>query len=382
MRPRLARYPKLVRNYRVLAIESSCDDACVTLLDRKSTQAPPTIVFEGKKTLDSAQVGGIQPNQAATHNRKQMPGLVKDALKHAEWDKPDVICATRGPGMIGSLGAGYQLAQGLCIAWNVPLVGVNHMLGHMLMCRLQYNGTKPQFPFLSVLVSGGHTMCVLSKSVTDHQVLVETSDIAAGDALDKCGRILGIRGNMIGKEMERFIQEHNNQCGLPDLLHISEPLKNQAGRKDVMQYSFASFETQLGRKIQQLYGELPQDDDLIARLAYESQMAVFRHIITKVKLAIRKYDLDIKDFVCAGGVGSNLTLRKMLKDELGPVGIEEFYFVEPKYCTDNATMIGWAGIELFEQGYTTELDTTVIRKWALPDLLKLYGWKKDNGSCI
>lgn len=367
------------RFYRVLAIETSCDDACVTLLSRAAKSCAPDIIGEYKSTLNSVNAGGVVPTDAAQHNRKSIGFLVKRALDEAGWDKPDIVCATRGPGMVGSLIGGYQLALGLTLAWNVPLVGVNHMLGHLLVSRLESNGENPCFPFVSLLVSGGHTMCVLSKSLTDHEILVDTIDIAAGDALDKCGRELGVKGNMIGKEVEKFLLDHKDQWDKPVNIMVKEPMLNQWDRLDSLEYSFASFNSQVKNTLKKYYNnEIPVDDNIRARLLFRYQRTIFQHMISKIKLAFKVHNIKgINSFVCSGGVASNMYLREMLTDQLGPLGITNFSFPDPRLCTDNATMIGWAGIELFEQGYTTDLSASVIRKWPITDILKLDGWIKN-----
>ena len=376
------------RCYRVLAIETSCDDACVSLIDRYSPNKPPKLIDERKLTLNSKLSGGVVPTDAAIHNRKNISLLVNQILNDNNWNtptiKPDLICATRGPGMIGSLSGGYQLALGLSIAWQIPIVGVNHMLGHLLISRMNSNGGNPNFPFYSLLVSGGHTMFVLSKSLFNHEILVDTIDIAAGDALDKCGRELGITGNMIGKETEIFLNKFKDQWNEKVDIMIKEPMLNQWDRKDILQYSFASFNSQVKNTLKKFYNnEIPNDDKIRARLLFNFQKTIFQHLISKIKLAIEKNsndinDIKINDFVCSGGVSSNMYLRQMLIDQLKPLGIENFHYPELNLCTDNATMIGWAGIELYENGLTTDLATTVIRKWPITELLKLEGWKKHN----
>lgn len=374
----MLKFRSLVRSYKVLAIETSCDDACVTLIDRFSVEKPPRIVEERKVTLDSSSDGGIVPTEAAKHNRKNISVLVKDLVREHSW-KPDLICATRGPGMIGSLVGGYQLGLGLSIGWDVPIVGVNHMLGHLLVVRMESNGAKPAYPFLSLLVSGGHTMVVLSRGLMDHEILVDTVDIAAGDALDKVGRELGVTGNMIGKEAEKFLNLHREEWGADVDIMVKEPMLNQWDRKDILQYSFASFNSQVKNTLKKYYNEeIPKDDKIRARLLFRYQETIFQHMISKIKLAYKQHNLDIKTFVCSGGVSSNQHLRTMLEKQLGEIGITDFHFPKPTLCTDNATMIGWAGIELFEAGYTTELGTTVIRKWPITEMLELDGWKKGE----
>lgn len=370
-----------LRGYRVLAIETSCDDACVSLLDRYSSTEAPKIIDERKATLNSVSAGGVVPTDAANHNRKNISKLVNQIIIDHGWNtpesKPDLICATRGPGMVGSLAGGYQLACGLSIAWQIPLVGVNHMLGHLMVVKMKSNGREPQYPFLSLLVSGGHTMCVLSHSLTHHEILVDTVDIAAGDALDKCGRELGISGNMIGKEVEKLLNAYREEWDQPVEIMVKEPMLNQWDRKDSLQYSFASFNSQVKNTLKKFYdSKIPTDKRITARLLFRFQQTIFQHMISKIKLAIKIHNLKVENFICSGGVSSNLYLRKMLQDQLEPMGIKHFYFPEPRLCTDNATMIGWAGIELYEQGYTTDIGTTVIRKWPITKLLDLEGWEK------
>ncbi|KAG7881085.1 hypothetical protein KL905_002049 [Ogataea polymorpha] len=357
------------RTYRVLAIETSCDDACVALLDRFDPARPPRVVEESKHTLDSAHAGGVIPTDAAVHNRTQVAVLTSELLAKHGWtglDRPDLVCATRGPGMVGSLVGGYQLAQGLSIAWNVPLVGVHHMLGHLLTPRLASNGQEPQFPFLSLMASGGHTMCVLSRSLVDHEILVDTIDIAAGDALDKCGRELGFRGNMIGKELAAFLEQHSREWGQPVDFDIKEPLLNVPGRKDMLAYSFGSFISQVRTNMSKYYPDGTLTDAQKARAGYRLAQTVFRHMVAKIKLAMRLRNIQVDSFVCSGGVAANTMLRTMLRAELPE--IKHFHFPEPRLCTDNATMIGWAGIELYESGVRTPIGKSVVRKWPLCEL--------------
>ncbi|CAI8492884.1 hypothetical protein CAS74_004269 [Pichia kudriavzevii] len=377
--------PSLVRLYRVLAIETSCDDACVALLDRFSKESPPKIIDHQKATLNSASAGGVVPADAAVHNRKSISTLVDNLLKKHKWNvpstKPDLIAVTRGPGMVGSLVGGYQLGMGLSIAWGCPLVGVNHMLGHLLVVRMQSNGELPKYPFLSLLVSGGHTMCVLSTSLTEHKILVDTVDIAAGDALDKCGRELGITGNMIGKESEKFLNLHRDQWEERVDIMVKEPMLNQWDRVDTLQYSFASFNSQVKNTLKKYYNsQIPSDDRIRARLLFQFQKTIFQHLISKIKLAIKAENLDVESIICSGGVSSNLYLRKMMKDQLQPLGLKNFYFPQLNLCTDNAVMIGWAGIELYENGFTTDVGTSVVRKWPIDSFLELEGWKKNGNQ--
>lgn len=280
--------------------------------------------------------------------------------------------------MVGSLVAGYQLANGLAIAWNKPLIGVNHMLGHLLVVRMNQTH-KIQFPFVSLLVSGGHTMVVLSHSLLEHQILVDTVDIAAGDALDKVGRELGIVGNMIGKESEMFLQQHKQHWNHPAPIILTEPMLNASTRINSLAYSFASFNSQIKKTIEKYHNNVsPSDTPTRVSLLYQYQTTIFQHLIRKLKLALQvtpNLPPNINTLVCSGGVASNQILQSMLKEQLADQ-FDNFCFPDLHLCTDNATMIGWAGIELYEAGLTTEIGSSVVRKWGIDHLLDLEGWKK------
>lgn len=278
--------------------------------------------------------------------------------------------------MPGSLSGGLDLAKGLAVAWDKPLIGVHHMLGHLLIPRMESNGRAPNYPFISLLVSGGHTIVVHSKSISEHEVLCDTIDIAIGDSLDKCAREIGIKGNMIAQNMEAFINENLDEAhsGVATIT-LPNPLRNQNGRMNVQAFSFAPFLTAVRQGLTKDINEYSSKE--IRSLAYQIQEALFSHLITKIKLVISQRPeifKSTKQLVCSGGVGANRRLQQRLKTELS-ANFDEVFYPAPALCTDNAVMIGWAGIELFETlALTTELEVSPIKKWPLPDLLKVPGW--------
>ncbi|ANB13586.1 Qri7p [Sugiyamaella lignohabitans] len=376
------------RKYMVLAIESSCDDSAVCLIDRREDSGAPVIVDHVTRSLDTAKAGGIIPIDAVAHHLSSIAPLVSQVLERNGLSKVDLVCATKGPGMFSSLSSGFNLAKGLSIAWNVPLIGVHHMLGHLLTPRFFTNGQEPKFPFLCLLTSGGHTMLVLCKSLFEHEILANTMDVAIGNSLDKCAREIGLSGQMLGKELELFINErdesHDPHC-VPAEFAFPNPLQNRCGRKDMVAFSFASFISVMGRSRDRIYGP----DTTLASLSvsqrreigHRAQTAIFNHLASKVRLAIQQmqdtHDMDPAtntstsapiDFVCSGGVASNKLLREMLSSQLGSYNLK-FHYPDPKWCTDNALMIGWAGIELHESGLyrPTELDELPIPKWPLDE---------------
>lgn len=369
-------FSRLQRSYKVLAIETSCDDTCVAVLDRKNSKTAPKVLVHLKDTLDSSSQGGIVPTKAHLHHQLKIGGLTQRALQLSNFPEIDLICVTRGPGMPGSLSGGLDFAKGLSVAWQKPLLGMHHMLGHLLVPRMETNGETPSYPFLSLLVSGGHTTVVLSKSITDHEIICDSMDIAVGDSLDKCGRELGIKGTMIAKEMEKFIDED------PSCAHDTEiqmvmpnPLKNKHNRVDLQAFSFAPFLTAVRNNLKEPIENFTTKQ--IRSMAYQTQEAIFNHIMTRLSKVIalnRDKLIGVRHLVCSGGVGANKRLRHLLETKLCQ-NFETFYYPPLDLCTDNAVMIGWAGIELYEsKKISTELEVSPIRKWPLSELLTVPGW--------
>lgn len=382
----------------MLAIELSCDDACVALLEKYPGRVPQ-VLAHSRATLASAHTGGIIPT--AAHEFHQQ-ALAKEVQKIIEWDRklPDLVCATRGPGMVGSLSSGLQLAKGLSIAWNVPMVGVHHMVGHIAAAFLPKkegspNGAEnhetPHFPFWSLLCSGGHTMLVYLKSIIDHEVVANTLDIAAGDALDKCARELGFVGNMLGPELEKYVQsiDDNEKLAFGKIdtardnrfnLRMSMPMRGPKRLKvpEKVEFSFSSFLS----SVQNLKKNGPLTEELRRFCAYKVQETLFAHLADRVLVALTKPGRPFQDFVCSGGVAANGRLREILRESLKrlPDSADadediKFHFPDLSLCTDNAVMIGSAGAEVFEQyRKKSDMDVLPIRKWPMDEWLVADGW--------
>lgn len=393
------------RGYRVLALESSCDDSCVALLDKQPGQTP-TVVDHQKVTLNSAKDGGIIPTAAHEFHQLHFAVLVNNFCKQhniTPLNPPDLVCCTRGPGMVGLLSAGLQMAKGLAIAWNKPLIGVHHMLGHLLVSRLESNA--PRYPFLSLLCSGGHTMLVHSRSITEHEVVVNTNDLAAGDSLDKCARELGLVGNMLGKEMEAYVgtipDELKEEFAKVNtttrdnefLFQLKKPLRTAKVGKypETVEFSFTPFLSSI-KQLKQRGPLGPLGLRTNQFVAYKVQEVMFDHLVDRINIALRKHGhryefadgkfAGVKDFVLSGGVAANKRLRQKLADlEANNVGVDSFklHFPLLEWCTDNAVMIGVAGIEIYETlGVRSSLDILPIRKWPMNELLEVSGWVKSN----
>lgn len=413
------------RCYMVLALESSCDDTCVALLDKYSKDQPPRVIDQFKETLNSSRAGGIIPTDAHEFHQFTMANLVAAFCKKHNLNSaspPDLICCTRGPGMVGSLSASLQFAKGLSVSWNKPLIGVHHMLGHILIANLpksQQPGMKaPKYPFLSLLCSGGHTMLVLLKSLTEHEIIIDTVDIAAGDSIDKCARELGLVGNMLGKELESYVEAipedlkkkfENTDTNSRDnefKFQLSLPLRSPKHLKipEKLEFSFASYLSTIHGYRAKYFKDKDFDEVTKMFIAFKLQELVLDHMINRINISLIKHGIDTKkypkadgkfkgvqDFICSGGVASNQRLRNKLHKNLNYRSLTKeseshtlnFHFPNMALCTDNAIMIGVAGIEIFENlKVKSDLNILPIRKWPMDELLKVDGWVQLNDEEI
>jgi len=364
--------------------------------------------------------------------------------------KPDFVSVTRGPGMRANLSVGLHTAKGLALAWNVPLVGVHHMLAHTLTGRLcsilppplhgpsvrqdgkqvverewRSEDVEPLFPFLSLLVSGGHTLLLDSRSLMQHKLLAETQDIALGDFLDKVARLLLTPEELrppYGKALEDFaippggesgyaytaprtrgeeLRRRSTSCGWsvdPPLAESKSGLKSSRR----MVYSFSGLLSSIQRFAALKTGsaasreEALQLADILSlaerrELAREVQIIAFEHLASRILLHLQDLEKfnngnvasaspptitpsseppSIKKIVVSGGVASNSFLRYVLRSMLDIRGHSdlELKFPPRELCTDNALMVAWAGLEMFDAGHRDGLGIEPLRKWGMEDL--------------
>ncbi|KAI1267093.1 glycoprotease family-domain-containing protein [Xylariaceae sp. FL1019] len=442
------------RQLLTLAIESSCDDTCVAILD-KAPSGGAVLHFNDKITSDNRSFRGVHPLNAVVSHTNHLAPLIQKALRSLplapENDgreaaanttnrvltvdglarmKPDFVSVTRGPGMASNLATGLNTAKGLAVAWDVPLLAVNHMQAHALTPRLvnalglgrRNQDTKavpvatsdnadepapqPEFPFLSLLVSGGHTMLVRSQSINDHAILATSLNIAVGDMIDKCARMIlppdvlstdTSTTGMYGPLFEKFAFPEPSynyvaparradeiaifDSGLGWTLTPPLALMGQ-GPEAVSTYDFSG----LNGHVQKVVAARPEMDvDERRLLAREVLRLTFEHLASRVLFALRdseKAGERVKTIVLSGGVASNKFLRHVVRAMLDARGFEDIQLVAPpvSLCTDNAAMIAWTGIEMYEQGWRSNLDVLVSRKWPLDPrdegggILGLPGW--------
>lgn len=468
-----------------LAIETSCDDTCVAVLEKKGGAA--RLLFNKIVTSDSSDYRGIHPVVAVQSHDQNLNRLIEEARKKLPATKndksrrvPDFITVTRGPGMNSSLGIGIDAAKELASSWGIPILGVHHMQAHALTPRLVEAlarpwpsrpssivdpKPKPAYPFLTLLASGGHTQLVLSTSLTSHSVVIDTQDISIGDLLDKCARailpkkVLDTLGTgSYGAALEKFAFPDAETDPTYDYEGYKPPAKRideiapwvseergwivpapLAGTRE-LKYNF----TGLGGVIRQYAATLSQYDfsgrQTLARVVMK---LAFEHVVGRILMVLKQYNLtkfgtpkrgkeapwspavlnqpkpqttnksskataaavaDNKDkeahfegdsflntpatreqtpttpedpsendnrikLILSGGVASNQYLRHILREWLNARSYSQIQAVAPpsEYCTDNAAMIAWTGMEMFEAGYRSPLDDSLrpTRRWSL-----------------
>ncbi|KAF4123504.1 N6-L-threonylcarbamoyladenine synthase [Geosmithia morbida] len=467
------------RELTTLAIETSCDDTAVAILERDDKTGEHTLLFNERISSDHRRFRGIEPLVAVQGHTTSLAPLVRKAVGHLPGGPastgaaaattaraqrkgvPDFVSVTRGPGIMPNLSVGLSTAKGLAVAWGVPLVGVHHMQAHALTPRLaralgwrmpvddgrsggpggeeslaRRQGERgedrergPDFPFLSLLVSGGHTQLVHSRSLTDHAILATTADVALGNLLDHSARDIlpasvldSAPDVMYGRVLEDFAfpdggtRAEYESAFAPGRSRGAEvadaPARSETGgygwtlplplrQTRRMAYSFASIGTTV-RRIAESRRAADQDMDVDERreLARQTMAVAFRHLVDRLCIAL---DGDghhhhhhhhhssagaggVRTVVLAGGVACNRFLMHVLRATLDARGHRDMRVVvpPPALCTDNAAMIAWAGMEMYRAGHHTDLDVLAINRWPMdpaqgPGILGVPGWLRRPG---
>ncbi len=331
----------------VLGIESSCDETGVALYETKRGLIAHALYSQVELHVE---YGGVVPELASRdHVRKTLP-LIQQVLDEANLDKKviDAIAYTRGPGLIGALLVGSAIGRSLAWAWGVPAVGVHHMEGHLLAPMLEEEA--PEFPFVALLVSGGHSQLVQVDGVGRYTLLGDTVDDAAGEAFDKTAKLLKLGypgGPLISKLAKR---------GNPERFKFPRPMTNRPG----LDFSFSGLKTFAVNTLAQ-NGD---DEQTKADIAYAFEVAVAETMAIKCRRALEQTGL--KRLVLAGGVSANRRLRQRLKklaDERGA----QLYYPRPEFCTDNGAMIAYAGWLRLQQGQQEPLVIQAKARWPLAD---------------
>lgn len=334
---------------RILGIETSCDETGVALFDSEHGLLGHALYSQVEL---HAQYGGVVPELASRdHVRKLIP-LIKTLLSdsNTKADEIDGVAYTAGPGLIGALLVGAAVGRSLAWAWQVPAIGVHHMEGHLLASMLEQ--PAPSFPFLALLVSGGHTQLVHVKALGQYTVLGESVDDAAGEAFDKTAKLLGL-GYPGGPAIARLAEQGN-----PNVFHFPRPMTRQPG----LDFSFSGLKTSV---LTTWRAQVNKTDQSRADIARAFQDAVIDTLIIKCRRALKQTGL--KSLVIAGGVGANQSLRTGLLALADKMGIS-VYYPRPIFCTDNGAMIAYAGSLRLAAGESEPLAFGAHPRWSMETL--------------
>ena len=341
----------------VLGLETSCDETGVALYDTERGLLAHALFSQ----VDiHVEYGGVVPELASRdHVRKTLP-LLQQVLGEAGCEPAEIdgVAYTAGPGLVGALMVGATLARALAWGWGVPALGVHHMEGHLLAPMLE--DEHPEYPFVALLVSGGHTQLVRVDAIGSYTLLGESLDDAAGEAFDKAAKMLGLPYPG-GPHIARLAEQ-----GDPERFDFPRPMVNRPG----LDFSFSGLKTFTLNTVDACRenGELTENDRADIARAFEE--AVVGTLVIKCRRALRQEGL--KTLVMAGGVSANLNLRAQLETALAKEGARVFY-PAPQFCTDNGAMIAYAGAQRLAAGQVDGPDTQVRPRWPMEELPPLSG---------
>jgi N6-L-threonylcarbamoyladenine synthase len=339
------------KKMRLLAIESSCDESAVAVLDGERG----LLAHEVFSQIDLHRVfGGVVPELASRDHVRRLLPIVRSAMAQAATLPADLhgIAYTAGPGLIGALLTGAALARSLAYAWNVPAIGVHHLEGHLLAPLLE--AEPPPFPHVALLVSGGHTMLMEVQAIGSYELLGETRDDAAGETFDKAAKLLGLPYPG-GPELARIAAE-----GRAGALELPRPMLDRPG----LEFSFSGLKTAVlhASRESELTGERKAD------IAHAVQEAIVDTLVGKSMRALAQTGLQA--LVVSGGVSANARLRERMMAAAAQRG-GRVYFPRVEFSTDNAAMIAVAGLARLDAGQHDGLAIHARARWPLTSLERL-----------
>jgi N6-L-threonylcarbamoyladenine synthase len=338
---------------RVLGIETSCDETGVAIYDSEKGLLGDALYSQVKM---HAEYGGVVPELASRdHVRKLLP-LIDEVFAEAELTKGDIdaVAYTSGPGLIGALMVGASTGRAMAMAWGLPAIGVHHMEGHLLAPMLEEN--PPEFPFVALLVSGGHTQLVRVDGIGEYELLGESLDDAAGEAFDKAAKMMGLDypgGPLIAKHAQ---QGDRSRFTFP------RPMIDRPG----MDFSFSGLKTfTLNTANQHRDEDGNLDHQTICDIAAAFEEAVVDTLAIKCRRALQH--TGFKQLIIAGGVSANQRLRERLEVMVNKERAQLFY-ARPEFCTDNGAMIAFAGCQRLLAGQQSDLTIVTKPRWPLDTL--------------
>ena len=343
---------------KILGIETSCDETAVAVVaDEPSPVIRANLVQS--QLAEHAPYGGVVPEIAARTHLDHLQGLIRRALDEAGLgiDDLDGVAAAAGPGLIGGLIVGTMAAKGIAWAAKRPFVAVNHLEAHALTARLTADNVA--FPYLLLLVSGGHSQLLVCAGIGKYRQLGTTLDDAAGEAFDKSAKLLGLP-QPGGPAIEAAARPGN-----PHRFQLPRPLKGREG----CDFSFSGLKTAIRERV---LAEAGTDLQTTADLAASIELAICDTLIDRTAIALRHFRHEYPQgtsLVAAGGVAANVRLRARLAALASDAGLA-FIAPPPALCTDNGAIIAWAGIERLRCGYSDPLGAPVRPRWPLDPAAK------------
>jgi N6-L-threonylcarbamoyladenine synthase len=344
----------------ILGIETSCDETSAAIVSDRREILSNVLLTQLDQHI---ACGGVVPEVAARSHLDQLDSVIRHALKEADitLDKIDAVAATGGPGLIGGVIVGVTTAKTIALAKNIPFIAVNHLAGHALTARLTHDIV---FPYLLLLVSGGHCQLMIVQSPLDYDILGETMDDAAGEAFDKTAKLLGIPYPG-GPQIEKLAKQ-----GDPLKFQFPRPLFHKKEPEFSCSFSFSGLKTAVRQTIEKL-GDLTEKTraDCAASFQYAVGEILANRTLNAMKKC-RERNINLTHFVVAGGVAANEYLRQLLEKTAMSQNMK---FVAPplNLCTDNAAMIAWGGIEKMRLNQIDSLSFVPRPRWPLSELERI-----------
>ena len=344
----------MTKKITFLGIETSCDETAAAVIrenDKGTADILSNIV--SSQIEEHRKFGGVVPELAARAHLENIEYIIDTALKESKIsiDKLDGVAATAGPGLIVCLTVGLNIGKSIAAFSNKPFIGVNHLEGHALSPGLE---KKIEFPYLLLLISGGHTQFLIVKDINEYEQLGTTIDDALGEAFDKTAKMLDL-GYPGGPNVEKF-----SKLGDKNFFKLPEPIINKAG----CNLSFAGLKTAVLRESKKINGE----DKLKYNLAASFQNTINKILYKKTKVAVEMFREKTKkenfQFIVAGGVAANKTIRENLSTLSNEMSFKTIY-PDLKFCGDNAAMIAWAGIQRFKKNMIDDVNIAAKSRWPL-----------------
>lgn len=355
------------KNIHILGIETSCDETSASVVNSNKKVLSNLVLSQLK---EHKEFGGVVPEIAARAHVENLDRLIKAALQDANIaaSELDAIAATCGPGLIGGVMIGAVTGKAMASALRKPFIAVNHLEGHALTPRLTDN---VEFPYLLLLISGGHTQILVAEGVRQYKRWGSTLDDAAGECFDKSAKLMGLPYPG-GPELQKIAAECSDPIKAAERFPLPSPMK---GRKE-LNFSFSGLKTAIRNHVEKLpAGDLQRDDIAELACAFQNQVAsVITDRIARSLIRFKEeYQSQDPTLVASGGVAANTAIRAALKNKCSNEGFR-FYAPPLELCGDNAAMIAWAGIEQYNCGMRDCLDFKARPRWPLdPNAEALHG---------